>query len=134
MQLCVEKIVCDVPENLIWFRKNCAQLLVSFSYHDCKLRRMSEFGLSNLEYRFWSQTHNTNIDVTRRSQFHQHFTLEYFCTKVLCAAFLYLHFGFVISWHKKGTCKMLMKFTTECIWQKAEIGNWQRIWDFPFNP
>jgi len=39
------------------------------------------------------------------------------CTKVLCAAFLYLRFGFVIFWQKKywlktkGGCKMLMKLT-----------------------
>jgi hypothetical protein len=47
------------------------------------------------------------------SQFHQHFL----CTKVLCAAFLYLRFGFVIFWQKKywrktkGGCKMLRKLT-----------------------
>jgi hypothetical protein len=38
-----------------------------------------------------------------------------FCTKAHCAAFLELHFGFVIFWHKnigaKGRRKMLMKLT-----------------------
>ncbi len=43
------------------------------------------------------------------------FYLSVFCTKVLHAAFLQLHFGFVIFWHQniyeKVACKMLMKFT-----------------------
>jgi hypothetical protein len=38
-----------------------------------------------------------------------------FCTKVLCAAFLLLEFGFAIFWYKnicaKADRKMLMKFT-----------------------
>jgi len=41
--------------------------------------------------------------------------LQLFCTKVLCAAFLQLQFGFVIFWRKyfgaKTACKMLMKLT-----------------------
>jgi len=38
-----------------------------------------------------------------------------FCTKVVCAAFLYLNFGFVIFGQKnigtKAACKMLKKLT-----------------------
>jgi len=36
--------------------------------------------------------------------------------KAFCAAFLELHFGFVVFWHKnmgaKDACKMLMELTT----------------------
>ncbi len=39
-----------------------------------------------------------------------------FDSKVLCAAFLQLQFGFIIFWQKnigaKAACKMLMKLTT----------------------
>jgi len=38
-------------------------------------------------------------------QFHQHFTHNFFCTKVLCAAFLLLNFGFGIFWHKNALVK-----------------------------
>ncbi len=48
-------------------------------------------------------------------QFQQHFTQEFFCTKVLCTAFLQLHFGFVIFWCKnigaKVAYKILIKLT-----------------------
>ncbi len=41
-----------------------------------------------------------------------------FCTNVLCAAFLWLHFGFIIFWQKdiggKSGRKMLMKLTSAC--------------------
>jgi hypothetical protein len=44
------------------------------------------------------------------------FYLHLFCIKVLCAAFLYLQFDFVIFWRKnidtKAACKMLMKLTS----------------------
>ncbi len=47
-----------------------------------------------------------------------------FCMNVLCAAFLYLHFGFIIFWHKnigaKGTHKMLMKLTTDALCVRFE--------------
>jgi len=35
-------------------------------------------------------------EIDPSSQFHQHFTREFFCLKVLCPAFLLLHFGFEI--------------------------------------
>jgi len=45
------------------------------------------------------------------------FYVHLFCTKVLCAAFLSLQFGFVIFWRKiisaKAACKMLMKLASE---------------------
>jgi len=43
-------------------------------------------------------------------------TYAFFCTKVLCTSFLYLHIGFVIFWQKNISAKdareMLMKLTT----------------------
>jgi len=51
---------------------------------------------------------------------------EFFCAKMLCAAFLYLQFDFVTFWQKKigekAACKMLMKFTrtvVERLWHKG---------------
>jgi len=38
-----------------------------------------------------------NVDeIDIRFQFHKHLVSSFFCTKVFCAAFLYLQFGFVI--------------------------------------
>jgi len=52
--------------------------------------------------------HRRVSEIDLRCQFHQH-------TKVLCTAFLYLQFDFVIFWQKnisaKATRKMLMKLT-----------------------
>ena len=49
-------------------------------------------------------------------QFHQHFTSSFFCTKVFCAVFLCLRYGFVIFLQKeigaKADRKMLVKLTT----------------------
>ncbi len=39
-------------------------------------------------------------------QFHQHFTRGFFCTKVLHAAFLSLHFRFVLYWRKTVGAKV----------------------------
>jgi len=51
-----------------------------------------------------------------RSQFHQHFTIAFFRTKVFWAGFLLSQFGFKIFWLKnigaKAAHKMLMKLTT----------------------
>jgi hypothetical protein len=46
---------------------------------------------------------------------------QIFCTKVFCAAFMYLQFGFVIFWRKdfgaKAADKMLVKLTSGCFFK-----------------
>jgi len=62
----------------------------------------------------------------------------YECTKVLCAAFLYLHFGFVIFSQKnigaKATCTgvnftniLQTAFSPISFWQKITNPNWKHI-------
>ncbi len=55
-------------------------------------------------------------------QFHQHFMRDFFHMKASCAAFLYLNFRFVLSWHKnigaKDALKILVKLTTGVVIHK----------------
>ena len=57
---------------------------------------------------------------------------QVFCTKVFCAAFMCLQFGFVIFWQKeigaKTAHKMLVKLTTE---EKKDWDSLQRLSELP---
>ncbi len=62
-----------------------------------------------------------------RCQFHQHFYEQILCTKVFCAAFLYLQFGFVILWQinidAKSARKVLVKLTTGPTTHRLSVGS-----------
>ena len=57
-----------------------------------------------------------SLQITNCNQVKLARILDMHCTKVFCAAFLYLQFVFVIFWpkenSKKAVCKMLMKLST----------------------
>jgi len=61
------------------------------------------------------------------------FYKQLFCTKVFCAAFLYLQFGFVIFWQKniseKAARKTLVKLTTEERLWPLHVSNQYRTHD-----